>query len=311
MNNEITENISKGIKLLNEALKQYDNGNSASAYKSYKSAGKFLDEANKRLNTPDGQMSMVYGGNRNFGVAYKIFESNTKELLRDKSSQNKLKKIMSLIKENKVLKSEFDVYNAFTNPVNVENPQEYVNEAISLIKQHSAKEIKENNEKLINLFRECKLNENVNITDDEAELYESIEYMLLNKKDFNNINKYNDIQKMLCEYVSNNNNIILENANIDDVYEEKLNEVVAKHDKVLNEDEINLIKDMNDPLKAKKLFNEYKTSVTSLVKEQIENGTDVEAWNSILEKVNKKVFENKTALTDIAELIEIKNEIEE
>lgn len=311
MNNEIIENIDKGVELLNEALSEYDKGNLSFAYKAYNSAGKYLREANDRLSTQDGQISMIYGGNRNFGVAYKIFEANASELLKDKPNQNKVKKIMRLIKENKVLKSEFDAYNAFTNPINVTNPQEYVAEAVSLIKRHSAHDLRENNNKLIKLFKECNLNENVDISDSEAELYENIEYMILNKKDFKNINKYNEIQNMLCEYVTNNNEVVEEMVDIDKLYDEKVNEMVSKYDTELNDDEINLIKDMGDKRKAKKLFNEYKESVMSLIHEQIEKGVDAEAWTSILEKVDKKVFDDKTALTDIAELIEIKNEIEE
>ena len=68
--------------------------------------------------------------------------------------------------------------------------------------------------------------------------------------------------------------------------------------------------EVNDPVKVKKLFNKYKAEVTSLVNEQIEKGKDVESWNTVLEKINSKVYEQKTALTNIAEFIEIKNEIE-
>lgn len=310
MTNEISINIDKGIKLLNEALKHYENGEISSAYKAYQEAGSFLTEANSRANTAEGKISLKYGGNRNFGVIYKIFESNTRNLLRDKSSQRKLKKIMGLIRENKVLNDEFNAYNAFTNPTNVENPSEYVNEAMSLITRYSKKTIRENNEKLINLFKECKLNENISVDDNEIELFENIEYLILHNKDFKNINKYNDIQKSLCEYVAENNVMLTESKNIDEVYDERINEVVKKHENELNDDEIKLIMEVNDPLKAKKLFNKYKTEVTSLVNEQIKEGKDVESWNEILNKLNTKVFESKTALTDIAEFIEIKNEIE-
>lgn len=311
MKNEITNNIDKGIKLLNEALKCYENGNYSSAYKAYQKAGEFLTEADNRANTADGQISLRYGGNRNFGVIYKIFESNTKNLLRDKSSQKKLKKIMGLIRENKVLNDEFNVYNAFTNPANVTNPNEYVSEAISLVTRYSKKTIRENNEKLINLFKEYNLNENISIDDNEIELFENIEYLLLHNKDFKNINKYNEIQNKLCEYVTENNVMLTESVSIDDLYENKLNEVIDKHGKELNEDEINLIMEVSDPVKAKKLFNKYKADVVSLVNEQINAGNDVESWNTILEKINSKVYEQKNALTDIAEFIEIKNEIEE
>ena len=310
MTNEISTNIEKGIKLLNEALKCYEQGEYSSAYKAYQKAGSFLTEADNRANTSEGQISLKYGGNRNFGVIYKIFESNTKNLLRDKSSQKKLKKIMGLIRENKVLNDEFNVYNAFTNPTNISNPREYVSEAISLVTRYSKKVIRENNEKLINLFKEYNLNENISVDDNEIELFENIEYLLLHNKDFKNINKYNEIQNKLCEYVSENNVMLTESKSIDDLYESKVNEVIDKHEKELNDDEINLIMEVNDPVKAKKLFNKYKAEVTSLVNEQIEKGKDVESWNTVLEKINSKVYEQKTALTNIAEFIEIKNEIE-
>lgn len=310
MTNEISINIEKGIKLLNEALKHYENGEISSAYKAYQEAGSFLTEANTRANTAEGKISLKYGGNRNFGVIYKIFESNTRNLLRDKSSQRKLKKIMGLIRENKVLNDEFNAYNAFTNPTNVENPSEYVNEAMSLITRYSKKTIRENNEKLINLFKEYNLNENISVDDSEIELFENIEYLILHNKDFKNINKYNDIQKRLCEYVTENNVMLIESKNIDELYDEKINEVVKKHENELNDDEIKLIMEVNDSSKAKKLFNKYKSEVTSLINEQIKEGKDVESWNEILDKVSTKVFESKTALTDIAEFIEIKNEIE-
>ena len=310
MTNEISINIDKGVKLLNEALKQYENGDYASAYKAYQKAGGFLTEANTRANTDEGRISLRYGGNRNFGVIYKIFESNTRNLLRDKSSQRKLKKIMGLIRENKVLNDEFNTYNAFTNPTNVDNPSEYVNEAVSLITRYPKKAIRENNEKLINLFKEYDLNENISVDDSEIELFENIEYMILHNKDFKNINKYNDIQKKLCEYVEENNHVLTETKSIDDLYEDHLNEFVDRHEKELTEDEVKLIMKVKDPAKAEKLFNKYKTEVTSLVNEQIKDGKDVESWNEILDKVNSKVYEHKTALTDIAEFIEIKNEIE-
>jgi len=311
MTNEISTNIEKGIKLLNEALKCYEQGEYSSAYKAYQKAGSFLTEADNRANTNEGQISLRYGGNRNFGVIYKIFESNTKNLLRDKSSQKKLKKIMGLIRENKVLNDEFNTFNAFTNPTNVTNPNEYVSEAISLVTRYSKKTIRENNEKLINLFKEYNLNENISIDDNEIELFENIEYLLLHNKDFKNINKYNEIQNKLCEYVTENNVMLTESVSIDDLYEDKLNEVIDKHGKELNEDEINLIMEVSDPVKAKKLFNKYKADVVSLVNEQINAGNYVESWNTILEKINSKVYEQKNALTDIAEFIEIKNEIEE
>ena len=53
---------------------------------------------------------------------------------------------------------------------------------------------KRNNEKLINLFKEYKLNENISVDDNEIELFENIEYLILHNKDFKNINKYTSVR---------------------------------------------------------------------------------------------------------------------
>jgi hypothetical protein len=311
MKNSIKTNINEGIEILNKALKHYENGDNSTAYKLYEYAGQFLNEANEYSKTQDGIISLKYGDNNNFGVIYKIFESNTKNLLKNKEGIKNLKRIMILIRENAVLKNEFDVYNTFTNPVNVENVEKYVNESISLIKQYKNSQLKEENRKLINLIKDCHLNEQIDINDDEINLFEDIEFMLLNEKKFNNINEYNQIEKRLCEYVSDNNQIKSNNKNLDELYENIINDMVSTHEKVLTEDEIKLINDVNNPIKAKKLFNENKSEVISLINEEIKKNIDVEQWNVILEKVSNKNFEHKNALTDIAEFIEIKNQLSE
>ena len=311
MTNEINQNISKGVELLNEALKRYGEGDNNAAFKAYEAAGKFLKEAKERSNTNEGKISMVYGGNRNFGMIYKIFESNTRELLKDKNKTKQLNKIMNLIKENKVLRNEFAAYNAFTNPTNVENAQEYVNEAVSLIKHYSKKTLKENNEKLISLFKECKLNENISVSDEEIELYEGIEYMILNKKSFNNINEYAKIQEKLCEYVNENNNVITESKTVDELYNEKINEMVNKHETVLTEDEIKLIQTVtSNPTKARRVFESTKNDVVTLLREEIEKDVDSDSWATILEGIQNKEYSQENALKDIAEFIELRNELE-
>lgn len=309
MTNEIKRNIEKGIALINESLVHFDNDDIYSAFKAYEEAGKYLKEAKKRSLTNEGKISMVYGGNRNFGMIYKIFESNTRELLKNKNEAKKLNKIINMIKENKVLRNEFSVYNALTNPINVTDSREYVNEVTSLIRHYSPKTIRENNEKLINLFKECNLNENISVNDNEVELYEGIEYMLLNKKNFNNINEYSRIQNRLCEYVEENKTVLNEKRDIDTIYNEKVNEMVAKHDDILTEDEIRLIQDVENPSKARKMFETYKREAIECLRKEIGNGVDSDSWKTILEDVEKKEYIKENALSDIAEFIDIKNEL--
>lgn len=312
MINEVELYKSAGIKLLTEAISLYENNDLQAAQKKYQEAGKYLGEASRLFETEDGKLSMVYGGNRNFGVIYKVFENNTKELLKDKSSKKQLAKILNTIKENKVLMDEFSVYNAFTNPTDVEDADKYVNESISLIKHYSPETLKENNDKLISVIRECKLDENVMLTDEETELFESIEYLIINKKNFSNLNQYSKIQKILCEHVNENNFVKGESPDFDELYEEKTDEIVKKHENELNEEEIKLIRDVTtNESKAKKLFAENQARAIELVKKEIDKGEDTDSWKSILESISKKTFNKDTALTDIAEFIEMKNELED
>lgn len=312
MINEVELYKSAGIKLLTEAISLYENNDLQAAQKKYQEAGKYLGEASRLFETEDGKLSMVYGGNRNFGVIYKVFENNTKELLKDKSSKKQLAKILNTIKENKVLMDEFSVYNAFTNPTDVEDADKYVNESISLIKHYSPETLKENNDKLISVIRECKLDENVTLTDEEVELFEGIEYLIINKKNFSNLGKYSKIQKILCEHVNDNNFVKGERPDFDELYEEKTGEIVKKHENELNEEEIKLIRDVTtNETKAKKLFAENQARAVELLKKEIDKGEDTDSWKSILESISKKTFNKDTALTDIAEFIEMKNELED
>ena len=310
MTNEIGTYTSVGVKLLAEAISLYENNNLQAAYRKYQEAGEYLGEASQLFETEDGKLSMVYGGNRNFGAIYKVFENNAKELLKNKSRQKQLAKILKTIKENKVLMDEFSVYNAFTNPTDVEDADKYVNESVSLIKHYPPETLKENNNKLINVIKECNLDEEMTLTEEETELFEAIEYLIINKKNFSNLNQYSKIHKILCEHVNDNNFVKGDNPDLDGLYEDKTNEFAKKHENELNEDEIKLIRDVTtNENKAKRLFAENQVRAMELVQKEIDKGEDTDSWKSILESISGKAFNKNTALTDIAEFIEITNEL--
>ena len=211
---------------------------------------------------------------------------------------------MGLIKENKVLLNQFATYNAFTNPVNVVNTTEYVNEAISLITKYTPQQLKENNQKLINIFKEYELNEDVSLTQKELKIFENIEFLLLNEKNFNNITKFNEIQKQLCEHVESHNKLISESKSLGEIYEENI-------DKIVNKYEITFLECLSNPTEAEKLFETSKANTIELIKEEIKQSDDETKiqWNEILEQINNKAVVHSNALKDIYEFIEISNEI--
>jgi hypothetical protein len=308
MKNSIYNNINKGVDLLNEAMNQYKNNNPAAAYKLYEAAGSYLKNAHNDYHTPYGQDTIKYGDNRNFGAIYKIFEANTPAMLQNPKQTKQIVKVMEMIKEDKVLANEFAIYNSITNPINVENSKDYVNESLNLTKNYDSKTIREHNQKFLETLRKYNFNENININDEEQELFESIEYVITNPKSFNNINEYNKIQNHFVDYINENNQHIDKNVNIETIYENKINELIDKHIDSLNEDEIKLIRDITtNPTKAKKLFNENKKEVINLIENEMKNNANVNEWQDILENIKKKEYSKENALSNIAEFLEIKN----
>lgn len=311
MDNIVKRNIAKGTKLMESALRMYSNGNSKIAYETVNEAQKYLKEAYKAENSADGKDIMKYGDNLNFGALYKVFESNSASMFKDASRHGSLKAIVEAINGNKVLKDEFNAYNAFTNPTDVTDAREYVSEACSLIRKHSARELYENNLKLLNLMRRNGISEDVKITDDEAELFESVEYMITNRKGFGNISKVSDTQNILTEHVGRNNRVSDNGETIDERFDKEVRAITEKYDGMLSDDEIELIKEVQDPVKSEKRFNELKEEITKSIDEKRRSGVDSAEWGAILEKVNGKMFDKGTALQDIAEFIEIQGVLDE
>lgn len=301
-------NLDKAIKLMTEALKQYEEGKFDLAEHSRKAANQLFDSAADEMATDEGMEKVMYGENRNFGIIYNTIEANTPKLFESKEGKKKIGKIVNFIKKNDVLLNEFKAYNAFTNPVNVENAKEYVDEAVSLIKRYPKSVIIENNHKLIAKIKELGLNEAVEITDVESELFEAVEYTILNKPEITNVNEYKEVKKVISENVELNNKIVTETVDIDSLYEAKLKEMDEKYSGAFNKEERKLLETIaTSPEKAEKLFNEYKEQTLTSIRKRIEESADdkKESWNKVYEAVEGKKFDSKNPLSLIADMISL------
>lgn len=310
MDNIVTRNIENGTRLMEDALRMYSNGNNKLAYSTVKKAEECLREAYEAENTKEGIDAMKYGDNLNFGALYKVFESNTAAMFKDPSKHGNLKRIVETINSNRVLKDEFNAYNAFTNPKNVTDAGKYVDEAYGLIKKHTKAELLENNRELMKAMRDCGLNEDVSFSEEETGLFESVEYLMTSRKGFGNLAEFSAAKNIIKEYVENNNRIENEEENIDAKYDEELNEIADKYEKMLSEDEIELVKNAQDPAKSKSMFDNLKEKLTGILEKLSASGNEASSWKEILEKVKSKVYNSETAIQDIAEFMEILGEVE-
>ena len=312
------DNSQKGATLMEQALKEYADGDFEGGDKDRELANKFFDLASMEMNSEDGKMTQLYGESRNFGVIYNVFEQNIENLYGDTTKKHVIKEAFDLIKNNQLLKEQFKIYDAFEKTADIENVKEFVNEAIKLIEPFDRKEVMKINEKLIKLIEDNKLNEYVEIPEETENLYEAIEYIMLNKKTLDNVNDFIKAQNVIVEHIENKQKEnITENKSLTfNDFKDVLDEEENKINENINDDEKHLLDMFINPKTNKKsIFENYKKETLQKIKGamQISEENDKEGWQKIYESVNSKVYSDKMTqnIINCAEMLEICNTIEE
>lgn len=298
----------RGKVLMQRALEQLEQGNIEEFETDRALANEFFD----KMNAEEEEMDALYNESRNFGIIYNVIEANIPRLLESAEGQKSLRKIVKTIKSDKLLHEQFKAYNNLQPSNKVVNVDEYINEAISLSPSFDKKAIKESNEKLIRLVKAEKLNEMIDIDDEKLNLYESIEYVTLNKKSLSNIDEYVTARNVIKESIeklpiSESNGITIESyaKHVDTISEQMSND--------LNSEEMKLIKEVTEG-NGEQYFNECKTKTLYKLDEMMKNEQDIETksrLSQIYEKINKKTYIKENAIVDIAEMVEMQSTIDE
>ena len=311
-------NSEKGSVLMQQALKKYAKGDFEGGDKDRAEANRYYDLASAEINSDAGKMTQLYGESRNFGIIYNVFEQNIENLWDTKEGKKIVKECYNLIKSNKVLNEQFKIYDMFEKAQNVEDVKDFVNEASNIIKTFDKKLVMENNEKLIKFIRDKKLDEYVDIPEETENLYEAIEYIVLNKKTYDNVNDFVKAQNVITEHIiKNQKNNIVENKLTSVEFEDKIEEAEKEINENINQEEKTLLdrflttKNQN----KKEVFENYKRKTLKKIKEMIESSEDSDKsqWNKIYENVSSKNFSENMSenITNCAEMMEICSTIDE
>ena len=311
-------NSEKGSVLMQQALKKYAKGDFEGGDKDRAEANRYYDLASAEINSDAGKMTQLYGESRNFGIIYNVFEQNIENLWNTKAGKKDVKECYNLIKTNKVLNEQFKIYDMFEKAQNVEDVKDFVNEASNIVKTFDKKIVRENNEKLIKFIRDKKLDEYVDIPEETENLYEAIEYIVLNKKTYNNVNDFLKAQNVITEHIiKNQKNNIVENKLTSVEFEDKIEEAEKEINENINQEEKTLLdrflttKNQN----KKEVFENYKRKTLRKIREMIENSEDSDKsqWNKIYENVSSKNFSENMSenITNCAEMMEICSTIDE
>ena len=95
--------------------------------------------------------------------------------------------------------------------------------------------------------------------------------------------------------------------------EEAYENLSKKYGEELTKDEIELVESFsNDDSKAERKFNELKEGLIKKITTEMEKSESLEKkrWEDIRKNVSEKVYNKKTALIDVAEMLEAASVIE-
>ena len=315
---DFSVNSEKGSVLMQQALKKYAKGDFEGGDKDRAEANRYYDLASAEINSEAGKITQLYGESRNFGIIYNVFEQNIENLWNTKEGKKIVKECYNLIKSNKVLNEQFKIYDMFEKAQNVDDVKDFVNEASNIIKTFDKKLVMENNEKLIKFIRNKKLDEYVDIPEETENLYEAIEYLVLHKKTYDNVNDFVKAQNVITEHIiKNQKNNIVENKLTSVEFEDKIEEAEKEINENINQEEKTLLdrflttKNQN----KKEVFENYKRKTLKKIKEMIESSEDSDKsqWNKIYENVSSKNFSENMSenITNCAEMMEICSTIDE
>ena len=181
---QIIDLYNKSHSLLEKAYECYKRNQITDGDKFREKANSLIEQANHEYKLEHTDRNKLYGFNRNFGVCFHILENSITKILGSKNGKQFINEVIKLIKSDKVLKEQFDIYNNICNKQNIQDAENYVNCIIECIDNCGITKstIKESNEKLIDLIESnCLIDKFLPIDENQMNLYDDIEYLMTNK----------------------------------------------------------------------------------------------------------------------------------
>ena len=255
---------------------------------------------------------------KNFGEIKNIFfEVLTEGIIRKDDAHKKLfKKFLKTIKENKVLKTQYDVFSNIEGKVETDtnNASLYVEENIKLLQSLGSKEILKANTALMKLAEGVVDKISVNYPADKKVLHESITNLLFTNKNPKTIDSIVESKVKLVSHILNNtteektvSEDVVPNAVLSSLYVNKFNTKYSD----LSEGDKKLFKALleTDVDKQATLYTDLVRECVTLVNENLE-GTESstkETLLSVKEKLLRLEYNQETFVIDVEKIAALKS----
>lgn len=309
--NDLVRLYNEGKALMEQAIDCYSKNQINEAEELRNRANDVYSKAHKIYCLENTDRDKLYGKNRNFGICYHIFEDSLLKNMKSRKGKKFINEVSNLIKKDKILKKQFDVYNNICKK-SVTETNKYIDDIIECVSKMdvSKNDIKKSNDKLIDLLEaNSNVNKLLDIDNDTIKLYEDIEFILTNKKTLNNIDEFNTVKNSLSESLSKI--YTHNNSEVNEDYEKKISDITEKYEDI-TDDELKLFEKISSKNTNKSnLFDAYKNETIDNVNEAINNASDDdrEQWQNIKTALDEKKYNEKTFVEDILNFVEIQKNL--
>ena len=256
-----------------------------------------------------------------------LFESMSCNLMNKKDGRKVIKEYITFLRESSAIKNVLKLDNFVkTNSIS-SNADILLNEAINCCRIADKKTYDIERGKLSEIIVKSIKNENISKAQiDEAiaaknATLDSIIFLTLNKKSLKNLNEYVENFNIVSSLLSENkkSTMEVETSSIDDVNEVGLMDELNSSINELSETwEKNLAKDLVlsslSGNKKSEIFEEYKQDCLEIIDEIIKKDIDTitkSNVNSMMEGLKNKNYSEDTFITDILNLAELKETLNE
>ena len=240
----------------------------------------------------------------NFGKINNGFSDILVESIKQNDSSKKLtfQKYLKELKENKILRNQYFIYDNITNKTEANDfkVSEYIKENIALMGNYSLRDIKRENEKLLSLLGENMVNDYV-----LNELHENINILITTKKTPETLNKITEAFSYISDYIKKDKKLKEEKINVEDTVN-KFNERYSN----LSESEQRILKVAmgSDNEEKKSVFNETIIECIDLINENLVE-CELETKEKLLnvkDRLLRMSYMNENFINDMGKIFELK-----
>lgn len=239
---------------------------------------------------------------KNFGYIKEAFEGISPELFKTKKGRGIINKYVSCIKESKELSKMHSLYESFRKVSGVTDIDAYVTEAINIMGKVDAKALEEASKKLGVILEEACValgKKDIDVDRRATTLNEAVEFVATHKKTIKNLPRYTTAINIIKEGVKG------QNMEVIDKPEQPMSAV--------NEGETKVLADIEGASNKSECFEKYKKDCMEKLREGIQafrasgDAMSSDRLGVILEKVERKRFNEETAADDVLNFVKIKS----